>query len=305
MKIDNFTEKISRFVGDKNYRSLCMAQLGFYNRLSDEEYLYRIFKAYTHKKLDINNPVTFNEKIQWLKINDRNPQYTMMVDKYEAKNYVSSIIGQEYIIPTLGVWDRVEDINFDGLPEQFVLKCNHNSGKGMYICTNKDGINKPKVCHELKKGLKQNYYLHGREWPYKNVKRKIIAEKYLIDESGEELKDYKFMCFNGVVDSVMVCLDRKSKNPKYYFFDKDWNLKRYNKLGKNAPIGFSLPKPPKIEEMFKIAEKLSEEIKFLRVDLYNINGKIYFGELTFYPDSGFDPNLLEETDLHFGSLLKI
>lgn len=305
MKIDNFTKKISRFVGDKNYRSLCMAQLGFYNRLSDEEYLYRIFKAYTHKKLDINNPVTFNEKIQWLKINDRNPQYTMMVDKYEAKNYVSSIIGQEYIIPTLGVWDRVEDINFDSLPEQFVLKCNHNSGKGMYICTNKDGINKPKVCHELKKGLKQNYYLHGREWPYKNVKRKIIAEKYLIDESGEELKDYKFMCFNGVVDSVMVCLDRKSKNPKYYFFDKDWNLKRYNKLGKNAPIGFSLPKPPKIEEMFKIAEKLSEEIKFLRVDLYNINGKIYFGELTFYPDSGFDPNLLEETDLHFGSLLKI
>ena len=278
--------------------------LGLYNSMPDDKWLKKKYKCVFNKELNLDNPSTFNEKLQWLKLHDRKPIYSSMVDKYEAKNYVSNIIGEEYIIPTLGVWENVDDIDFSLLPERFVLKCTHNSGVGLCICKDKNKLDVKKAKKGLNKGLKQNYYLSGREWPYKNVKPRIIAEKYLEDKTGS-LIDYKFFCFDGYVDNVMVCLERESGNPKFYFFDQEWNLLRINIRGKEAPEGFTIPKPKCMDKMFDIASKLSKGLKFNRVDLYECDEKIYFGELTFFPDSGFDKNLLQETDKYLGSLIKL
>lgn len=279
---------------------------GYFNYLSDRRYIKLVYWLRMNKTLHLDTPQTFNEKLQWLKLHDRKPEYTMMVDKYAVRNYIAEKLGNEYLIPLLGVWDDPDDINFDELPNQFVLKCNHNSGLGMCICKDKTKLDIKQVKNKLKKGIKQNYYLIGREWPYKNVPRKIIAEKYMTDSSEvETLTDYKFFCFNGKVDSVMLCLERNTGNTKFYFFDRNWNLRRYNILGKNAPENFTISKPGNIDKMFEIAERLSEGLPFARIDLYNSNGKIYFGEITFFPDSGFDANLLPETDKYFGDLIHL
>ena len=270
----------------------------------------KMWLSYRFKKkmgypMDWKNPKTFNEKLQWLKVYNKKPIYTTMVDKYAAKKYVADIIGEEYIIPTLGVWDSFDDIDFDALPDQFVLKCTHDSG-GLVIVRDKSKFDKEAACKKFKIAMNRNPYDVTREWPYKNVKPQIIAEKYMVDESGaKELTDYKFFCFDGKVDCVMVCLDRSTGDTKFYFFDEAWELKRLNVRGKNAPEGFTIPKPECMDEMFRIAAKLSEGVPFLRVDLYQSGGKIYFGELTFFPNSGFDKNLLPETDMYFGDLIKL
>lgn len=278
---------------------------GFFRWMPDEPYLRWMFWARMGTRLNLEDPQTFNEKLQWLKLYDRKPEYTVMVDKYLVRDYIAQTIGEEYLIPLLGVWDDPEEIDFDALPQQFVLKCNHNSGLGMCICKDKETLDIPKVKQELKRGLQQNYYLTGREWPYKDVPRKIICEKFIQDDAISELRDYKFFCFRGKVDCVMVCLDRWSGDPKYYFFDRDWKLLQYNIRGKNTSPDFTLHKPSNIEEMFGIAEKLSAVLPFSRIDLYSVSGKTYFGEVTFFPDSGFDANLLCETDLHWGKILDI
>ena len=274
------------------------------DKISDEKYLRAVYKCRMGKKLDLNNPRTFNEKLQWLKLNNRTNDQVTFVDKYKVRDYISEVLGEEYLIPLLGVWDSPEDIDFDSLPDKFVLKCNHNSGLGMCICKSKQGLDIEKVKSELAQGLAQNYYLHGREWPYKNVERKIICEKFMSDSSGG-LVDYKFFCFDGKVDCVMVCLDRHLGDTKFYFFDENWTLKRLNIRGKNAPEGFTVPKPECMDRMFEIAAKLSVGHPFVRVDLYECDNRIYFGELTFYPDSGFDENLLEETDEYFGKKIDL
>lgn len=256
------------------------------------------------KKLDLENPRTFNEKLQWLKINDRKEEYTTLVDKYAVREYIEEKLGEEYLIPLLGVWDNPEDIDFDKLPDRFVLKCNHNSGVGMCICKDKSKLDIPKVKEELKKGLKQDYFITSREWPYKNVKRRIIAEKYMEDSRGK-FADYKFFCFNGFVHNVMVCLERNTGDTKFYFFDRDWNLLRLNKRGKEAPEGFTIRKPECIDKMFEIAAVLSENKPYSRIDLYEVDGKIYFGEITFFPNSGFDANFLKETDERFGNMIDL
>lgn len=273
------------------------------NGLSDTVYLKCLYYFTFGKRLNLKEPKTFNEKLQWLKLNNRNPLYTMLVDKYEVKKYVADIIGEEYIIPTLGVWDRFDDIDFDALPNQFVLKCTHDSG-GLVICHDKKSLDIKNAKSKIETSLNNNYYYWGREWPYKNVTKKIIAEKFIADKNGE-LVDYKFFCFNGYVDCVMVCIDRHINDAKFYFFDRDWNLKRLNIRGEKAPKDFTLYKPECMDEMFHIAEILSKDIPFVRVDLYELDGKIYFGELTFFPDSGFDANLLTKTDEYFGSLIDL
>lgn len=280
------------------------ARIHFYDGISDERYLKFLYWLRMDKKIDLENPRTFNEKLQWLKLHNRRPEYTMMVDKYAVREYIAEKIGEEYLIPLLGIWDNADDIDFDKLPNQFVLKCNHNSGLGMCICKDKSKLDIDKTRKELKKGLKQDYYLSGREWPYKAVPRKIIAERYMTDSTGAFV-DYKFMCFNGHVPCVMVCIDRHINDTKFYFFDKDWKLLRLNKRGIDAPVGFTLPKPSCIDRMFNIAEILSEGIPFSRIDLYECDGKIYFGEITFFPQSGFDSNLLKQTDEYFGGLLDL
>lgn len=246
-----------------------------------------------------------NEKLQWLKLYDRKPIYHTMVDKLLVKDLYGQLLGKEYIIPTLGVWDRFDDIDFDKLPNKFVLKTNHSGGNmGVVICKDKSKFDKKNAKKRLEKSLRDNIYRFFAEWPYKGVKKKIFAEE-LIGNEGEELVDYKFYCFDGYVDSVLVCMDRQIGDPKFYFFDKGWNLKRYNKRGQMVPEGFTIPKPENIDKMFEIAAKISKGIPHLRVDLYNIDGNIYFGESTFFTASGFDANRLPEADLYFGGLIKL
>lgn len=276
----------------------------FFNN-KEKLHLQILYYLQMGKKLDLKNPQTLNEKLQWLKLYDRKPEYTRMVDKILAKDYVKNIIGEEYIIPTLAVWDKVEDIDVSNLPKGFVIKTNHSGGNsGVIICPDKNKLDIKQVKKHMKKSLKSDIYTMLREWPYKNIERKIFAEK-LLGTGNNEIVDYKFYCFDGYVESVLLCIDRQIGDPKFYFFDKDWNLKRHNKRGKEAPNDFTLPKPENMDRMFEIASLLSKGLPYARVDLYNVEGHIYFGEITLYPASGFDYNRLYEADLYFGSLVKL
>lgn len=274
------------------------------NKIPDEYYLRIMFRKHTGKRLDLKNPKTYNEKLQWLKLYNRKPEYTVMVDKYKVRDYIKDKLGEEYLIPLIGVWDNSSEINFEELPEQFVLKCNHNSGTGMYICTDKNKMDIKRVKEDLDNGLAQNYYLTGREWPYKDVPRKIICEKFMVDDRTKELRDYKFYCFDGEVKMIMVNSDRSSgKETKADYFDK-----KYNRL--NITWGYKhsavVPKKPeKFEEMIEIAELLSKNMPHVRIDLYECNEKIYFGEISFFDGSGFDTIEPYEWDLKLGSWIKL
>lgn len=272
--------------------------------LSDEKYLKIVYKAKTGKKLNIENPQTFNEKLQWLKLYDRNPEYTKMVDKYEAKKYVANIIGEEYIIPTLGVYDKFEDINFATLPNQFVIKCTHDSG-GLIICKDKTKLNIKEARKKINKSLKRNYFYTGREWPYKNVKPRIIAEEYMEDQIGE-LIDYKVYAFNGQCDYVMVCFDRIKGETKFIYYDRNWNIKKeFSKDGIKYGDTIKIEKPKNLDKMFEFAEILSKNIPFVRVDFYESNGNLYFGELTFYPSAGFDNTRTKDCQEYLDKQLKV
>lgn len=422
----------------------------------DELYLKLLFLFEMHYWPDLKHPKTFNEKLQWLKLHNRKPEFTTMVDKYAVKKYVADRIGEQYIIPTLGVWDSFDQIDFDSLPNQFVLKTTHGGGGlAVVICKDKKTFDKRRAKRILEKSLNSDIYMKYREWPYKDVPKRIIAEKfmasrksqalkdlpdykffcfngepkycqvirdrntgetidfydmdwnhqefvglnpsvkqgkktvarptnlsrmqdicrklaagipflrvdlYVIDDkeyfgeltfypaSGigkftpddwkfrlgemltlpsesrggvkiriedndihtdkvsqeyEDLADYKFFCFNGVADNVMVCIDRQIHDTKFYFFDKKWNLLPLNIRGRNTDPSFKLPRPECIEQMFDLAGRLSEGVPFLRVDFYSIDNHPYFGELTFFPDSGLDANLLTETDVLFGDKIKL
>ena len=272
--------------------------------LSDRLFLKVLFRLRMGYKLNLDNPVTFNEKLQWLKLNNRKPEYTQMVDKVGAKEYVASIIGEEYIIPTIGVWDRVEDIDWAALPNQFVLKCTHDSG-GIVICPDKTKLDISAAKRKLKRGLKRDFYSQNREWPYKDVKRRIIGEVYMVDESGYELKDYKWFCFDGVPKALFIATDRgvKGEETKFDFFDADFNHLPFTNGHPNSP--HTILKPQGFEKMKELAAKLSEGQPHLRVDFYDINGKIYFGELTFYHWSGTTPFEPVEWDYKFGEWIKL
>lgn len=273
--------------------------------LSDKTYLTLQYRTAFHKKLNWSHPKTFSEKLQWLKLYDRNPEYTKMVDKIEVKKYVASIIGEEHIIPTLGVWDRFDDIDFDALPDQFVLKCSHDSG-GLVICRDKSKFDKTAAKQKIEKSLKHSYYWHGREWPYKNVKPRILAEVYLEDDTKtHELHDYKFFCFDGQVRALFIASDRYTPGveAKFDFFDTEFRHLPFCNGHPNADV---LPqKPQTFDEMLALAAKLSSGIPQVRVDLYEVNGKVYFGELTFFHWSGLMPFQPPEWDEKFGEFITL
>lgn len=271
---------------------------------SDEKFLKKLFRLTMGKNLDLNNPLSFNEKLQWLKIHYRQPIMTNMVDKLEAKKYVAERIGEEYIIPTLGVYKTTDEINFNDLPNQFVLKCTHDSG-GIVICKDKSNLDIESTKKKLAESLKCNYFYQNREWPYKNVIPRIIAEQYMEDESGYELKDYKFFCFDGDVKALFIATDRGIENEetKFDFYDVEFNHLPFTNGHPNAKR--ELKKPKGFEEMKSLASKLSKGHPHLRVDFYDVNGKIYFGELTFYHWSGIVPFVPEEWDYTFGSWIKL
>ena len=269
----------------------------------DKLYLKMLFRLKMGKKLDLNQPKTYSEKLQWLKLYNRNPLYTSLVDKYSVKEYVSKIIGKEYIIPTLGVWNKFEDIDFSKLPNQFVLKCTHDSG-GLVICKDKSKFDIEIARNKIKKSLGRKYDKLYREWPYKNVIPRIIAETYMEDESGE-LKDYKFFCFNGKVKSLFIASDRQKKgeDTKFDFFDRDFNHLPFTNGHPNASD--SPQKPHMFEEMIFLAETLSKGFPHVRIDFYEVGTKIYFGEMTFFHWSGFVPFNPESWDYKFGEWLQL
>lgn len=272
--------------------------------IPDKLYLKWMFKLKMGYKLDLDNPQTYSEKLQWLKLHNRKLEYTQMVDKVAAKEYVANIIGNEYIIPTIGVWTSVDDIDFDKLPNQFVLKCTHDSG-GIVICPDKSKLNINVAKRKLKRGLKKNYYSQNREWPYKNVVPRIIGEQYMVDESGYELKDYKWFCFDGVPKALFIATDRgvEGEETKFDFFDADFNHLPITNGHPNA--NREILKPKGFDEMKRLAAKLSAGHPHIRVDFYDINGKIYFGELTFYHWSGTTPFDPIEWDYKLGEWINL
>lgn len=290
-----------------NYKKILKSQdfrlklLTLFAWVPDKKMIKVQYKIKTGKKLDLNNPKSFNEKLQWLKLYDRKDIYTTMVDKYEAKKYVANIIGEEHIIPTLGIYDRFDDIDFESLPNQFVIKCTHDSG-GLVICKDKKTLDIAEAKKKIENRLKKNPFYYCREWPYKNVKPRIIIEKYMSDESGDDLKDYKFFCFNGDPKILLVCSNR-SKDLKETWFDKDFNKLKIVEGGHKNDN--SLEKPKKLKEMLKLSEILSKNIRFVRTDFYEINGKVYFGEITFFPASGFERFEPEEWNDKMGSWISL
>ena len=253
------------------------------------------------KKLNLDNPQTFNEKLQWLKLNDRKPQYTLMVDKYAVKDYVKNKIGEEYIIPTYGVWNNFDEINFEKLPDNFVLKCNHDSGS-VIVCKSKKLLDIKKARKKMNRALKRNYYKAYREWPYKNIKPKIFAEKFL-EDGNNCLMVYKFLCFNGEAKIIQVIQNDKTADECINYYDTNWQLLS---LKQNYPNATNDIKPPqKLQQMIKLSNKLSKGFPFLRVDWYETFGVVKFSEFTFYSDAGFAKFEPEEWDLKLGEMIKL
>lgn len=296
--------KLSKYILDSDYRFIVNAgKFGHFPWMDDKRYIERMFKAKLGYELNLNNPRTFNEKLQWLKLYDRNPLYSVMVDKYAVKEYVANIIGEKYIIPTLGIWESAEDIDFASLPNQFVLKCTHDS-HGIVICKDKHSLNINEAKKKLSKALKTNYYYFFREWPYKDVKPRIIAEKYMEDTNAGELRDYKFFCFNGVAKCFKVDFDRFIDHHANYY-DMNHNLLDMGECVCPPDHSRIIDLPENISDIGKLGEMLSDSIPFLRTDFYDIEGNIYFGELTFFPASGVGKFLNSETDLKLGTWMKL
>jgi hypothetical protein len=269
---------------------------------NDKLYIKFEYLLYMGKKLKLKNPQTYNEKLQWLKLYDRKEEYSYMVDKIEAKKKVAKIIGEKYIIPTLGIFKCFEDINFEKLPNQFVIKCTHNSG-GVCICTNKKDFNIELAKKIINKSLHRNYFWNHREYPYKHIVPQIIIEKYITSTTEDDLKDYKFFCFNGVPKLVLVASNRQ-KGVYFDFFDMNFNhcpFRQENDKLSPHPIEC----PPLFEEMKKIAATLSTGYSHIRIDLYTANNKIYFGEYTFFNNSGYENFIPKEWDLIIGNWINL
>lgn len=269
--------------------------------LPDRPYLRLHYWSMVHSRLDLAHPVTFNQKLQWLKLYDHKPLYNTLVDKAAVKLYVASKIGEPYVIPTLGMWDSAKDIDFDSLPNQFVLKCTHDSG-GLIICRDKTSLNRVQAAAHIRKTLKTNFYKHNREWPYKDVPRRVIAEQLLLDAQGEMPRDYKFFCFNGV-PRVMYIVSNRAVDARNDFFDMDFHHLPMEHGHPNADV---MPeKPATFEEMKRIAAQLSQGIPHVRVDLYELDGRVYFGEMTLYDWAGFMPFKPAVWDETFGNWLTL
>ena len=306
MTIKKICKVLYKYLTNADYRFIIKSGMGFYNDMPDEEYLKKKYQAITGKELHLDKPKTFNEKLQWLKIHDRNPLYTQLVDKYAVRSYIAQTIGEEYLIPLVGgPWNTAEEIDFDALPQSFVLKCNHDSGR-VVICRDKNHFNREAARKSLKHTLSIDYYMKSREWPYKNVKPCIIAEKYMADDKQKNgLIDFKFFCFNGEAKFMYVSQGLEDHSTAHISF--------YDLEGKEMPFKRSdfasfdsLPyKPEKLDRMIELANTLAHSIgsPFLRVDMYNIAGEIYFSEFTFFPCAGMLPFDPPEWDEKIGSWL--
>lgn len=274
---------------------------GWFKYLSDETYLKLVYRGVFNNKLNLDNPRTYNEKLQWLKLNDRNRSYPSLVDKYEVRQFVEKRLGSRYLIPLLGVWDKYEQIDFSTLPNQFVLKCTHDSG-GIVICKDKNKLNMCETRKKMVESLNSNFYYIGREWPYKEIKPRIICEKYMVDESSVELKDYKFFCFDGEVKAMFVATDR-GIDTRFDYYDINFNRLDIKQHYENAEK--TILEPKGFSEMIELAKILSKGFPHVRIDFYDVNGQVYFGEMTFYHFSGFVEFEPSSWDDIFGDWIKL
>lgn len=277
----------------------------FFRWLPDATYLKLLYRFKMGHRLDLKNPLAFTEKLQWLKLYNRKPEYTKMVDKYAVKEYVANIIGEEYIIPTLGVWDKPEDIDWDSLPNQFVLKTTHGGGGGgVVICRDKNSFNKEEAKSKLETSMRGDIYKSLREWPYKNVPKRIIAEKFMSPEKDKlDLTDYKIYCFNGEPKLIMVAGGRYSGDKRFAYYDTDWNVVNITWGAPRPDKEFD--KPSKLSDMLRVAAQLSKDIPHARIDLYNVAGDVMFGEITMFDSSGLEAITPDDMDVYLGSLIKL
>lgn len=266
----------------------------------DELYLRLRFFCFFGYLPNLKNPNTFNEKLNWLKLHYHNPVMPILADKYAVKDYVTDKIGKDYVVPCYGVWEHFDDIEFNSLPKRFILKTTGDSG-GTYVCHDKSNINLQKARDILERGIAKNYYYYGREWAYKEIKPRIIAEYLLDDNSGHELTDYKFWCFDG--NPLIMYITNKGSTIYENFYDMDFKPMNINHgFPRKTP---EFDKPVDFEEMKSLARKLSKDLPFVRVDFFDVDGKVYFGEYTFYDWGGLQPFLSKEDDLNVGQYLKL
>lgn len=278
-----------------------LSSRGLLNRMDDEAYIKRVFKYSLGYELDLEHPKTYNEKLNWLKLHDRRPLYTRIVDKYEVKGYVAEKIGEQYVVPVIaGPWDSADEIDFDALPERFVLKCTHDSG-GVVICRDKAAFDREAAKAKLARALGRNFYWSNREWPYKNVKPRVFAERYLEDESGG-LRDYKVMCFNGVPRLIQVHNGRFSHHTQDYY-DTDWNRLPFEQ---GIPMSAQPDdRPDFLDELLSLSALLSASFPHVRVDFFHADGQLYVGELTLYDSSGFERFEPPSYDRMLGDLIDL
>ena len=271
-------------------------------KIPDPLYIRIQYLHHFGKLPNLHNPSTFNEKMQWLKIHDHNPVYTTLVDKVKVKSYIADKIGEQYVIPTIGVWDSADKIDFSSLPNQFVIKCNHDS-HGVIVCRDKTKIDVKEMKAKLQKRLNSSGYYYGREWPYKNVEKRILAEEYISDGTGE-LIDYKVHNFNGEPKVILVCRNRfGSTGLQEDFFDTSWRLMDVKRP--NASHGEAIDRPEGLDLMLELSKTLSKGFPFLRTDFYYVKGRVLFGELTLYPASGYQAFIPESYDKLFGEWIDL
>lgn len=290
-----------RYFTHSSTRFVVHSKLGLYKNLSDRKYLEKSYKAYMKIPLNLDDPKRYTEKLQWIKLYDRNPAYTEMVDKYAVKKYVAEKIGEEHIIKSIGVWDSADDIDFDKLPDKFVLKCTHDSGP--VICKDKSKFNKKAAIKKLNKHLRTDFAEIGKEWPYKNVKRRVIAEEYMVDEKTSELRDYKFFCFNGEVKCFKIDFDRQTDHKANWYTPEGEFLDIATAVPNDASRKLEMPET--LDKMLECAALLSEGIPFLRVDFYEANGQMYFGELTFFNGNGVSKFNDDKWDFLLGDWIEL
>lgn len=303
MKVSKILRVLRKMIVNKEARFQILAYLGFYNNTPHDRFLRKAYRVMMGKELNLEDPRAYTEKLQWLKLYDHRPEYTRMVDKYAVKQYVAERIGEEYVIPLLGVWDRVEDIDYDALPNQFVLKTTHDSG-GIIVCKDKRNLDRASAEKTLRYFHGRNYFNQNREWPYKDVPHRIIAEAYMEDSRYKELRDYKFFTFGGEPKVLYIAQGRGRGEPTVAdFFDMEFNHLPFTIDHDTAEV--PPEKPVQFELMKRLASQLSAGTPQLRVDFYEVDGKVYFGEMTFFHCSGFEAFHPEEWDRIFGDWVKL
>lgn len=272
------------------------------NILSDELHTKLKYRLKMGRSLNLNNPQTFTEKLSWLKLYDHDPRYLALVDKWDVMEHVANTIGSNYCVKKYGVWDSFDEIDFDALPDQFVLKSTNDSGSTV-ICKDKSTFDKAAAREKLNCSKKRSYYWYNREWQYKHLKHRILAEEYLTDASGDGLIDYKFFCFDGKPEFMFIATGRATGNTRFDFFDMDFQWIPVKQHYPNADVRPS--KPAHFEEMKELAQKLSQGLKHVRVDFFLANDQVYFGELTFVHFGGYERFEPSQYDYEFGKLLTL